>query len=140
MINRRNYNSSLKFDGVSGEAYRGDAEIALGQFFILQERLSLLDMTNYYDIDGYCMIVKRPDSALTYDAIVLPFTTIVWILTLMVMLLLAIFIAIWLTLLPDAFVSPSNGVFHLTGIVFGQHWSKEPRQVLYLPNSSSMLI
>jgi hypothetical protein len=115
------------YTGVIGEVYREEANIGAGQFFITNERRQLFDMV-YYDVDGYCFFVKRPDSASDWGAIIRPYQLEVWIAILASGMCVLLFVFCWLYVIPEPGLQPLPAVFYSFGVIIGQTFPVMPRQ------------
>ena len=117
-------------EGVFGEVYRSTVDIGAGQFFIISERLRLVSMTHFYDIDGYCFLVKRPPPRSNYLAIIMPFDMNVWIIGFVTMLCISSFYFIWLHFKPDKTFSPWRAILYDFGALVHQSWPTLPKDTL----------
>ncbi|XP_076029745.1 ionotropic receptor 21a-like isoform X2 [Oratosquilla oratoria] len=71
--------SNGSWSGAMGETIRGEADVSFANYFITQDRLSLMDMTNPHYIDYTCFITPMPAPLPRYSAVVWPFQTSVWV-------------------------------------------------------------
>ena len=117
----------LEFNGVLGDVFRKDADVGIGQYFILPERVRVASMTNYYDLDPYCAMLKRPDVSKNWRSVFQPFNSSVWVVLVKPGFPIVLLNLFWLNCVPESNMTPLAGMFNAIAIMMSQPTTKFPR-------------
>lgn len=120
--------SNDTFDGVIGETVRGEVDVGMGQFFIVPWRLDVLDLTNFYDLDGYCFMLMRPPASPPWTVLFRPLDVAVWISIILTMAILLVMSYVMLRRFPRLGGNPDEGAINVIRIFLGQNGSQQLRR------------
>ncbi|GBO10245.1 hypothetical protein AVEN_84487-1 [Araneus ventricosus] len=80
--------SNGTWTGMIGKIQKNEADIAINEIIINQERSRVVDFSTTYSTDEMAFAIKKPEAVPTAMALIHPFDTNIWILTIIALFLI----------------------------------------------------